>query len=701
MIFDFEGQQYTYIPFSELKEEDFPEAGRAYKSKYLNLDCAFDIETSSYQSMKLSWLYMWQFAINDITIIGRTWKEFQELLKLLGRHYQNDNHYRLLVWDHNLSYEWAFMKNWIPGFHVGKFGYPEVFAMEAREIIKLCTDLDIEFRDSLVLTNVGLKKLATDYKTGLEKLTEVMNYKEVLTPETPLDNARLAYAINDVQILAKFNKYYIKPYYLKKGYDIPLTSTAIVRNELKRLFKKLDKEFKRKYKNRIRNAFPNKVTYEFIMKWLYRGGYVHASIADTFEEYINEDMWSLDFKSSYPAVMLHNKFPWRFIKRKASEWYKICDDKKFMENNAFYVHLEFTNIRSKTTHAIESKHKLLYYENCLFDNGRLSSGDKIEVVLTEQDWLSYNDFYSWDSVRCLNYHVASKEELPLFLREMVLEYFELKEKTDKSLLDYVLIKAKLNALYGMCVSGLFHDQLVLTDDGLLEPSGIKKDYEQIVKSQILLPYFGIWISAYARRNLLSIVAKLDEDNAYSDTDSSKVFNYFGNKYIFDAYNDRIRRINNNMYVGNHDRAVYKDLGCFMLEDKYFKFRTNGCKRYIYTTSSFDKKTKKYHLEDHVTIAGMKKGSLQKKAMNENRDIYELFEDGLELDKLESDKLTSVYNDKEFTLEVTDKDGKVVNIYEKSCVTLVDIGFKMKIEPLYINLYYRYKEKEKLIVGERW
>lgn len=701
MTFNFEGNTYNYIPFHKLREEDLPEANRAYKSHYLNLDCAFDIETSSYQSMKLSWMYMWQFAINDLTIIGRTWDEFRQLIKMIGDHYQNDRKDRILCWIHNASYEWSFMKNWIPGYMKGRYGYPEVFALSPREVIKLCTDNGIEFRDSSVLTNVSLKKLAADYKTGLKKLTEVMDYKEVLTPDTPLDNARIAYAINDVQILAKFNKYYIKPYYLKKGYDIPLTSTAIVRNEMKRRFKKLPAKYKNSYKKRVRTAFPSKLDYTFIMKWLYRGGYVHSSIADTFELFVNEDMWSLDFKSSYPAVMLHNKFPYRFVKRNASEWYKICNDRRYMEDNAFYVHLEFKNIRIKTTHAIESKHKLLYVKNGLYDNGRLVSADKIEVVLTEQDWLTYNDFYNWDSVRCLTYHVASKEELPLFLREMVLEYFERKEKTPKDTLDYVLIKAMLNALYGMTVSGLFNSQLALTEEGLLEPTGIEKPYEVIVKNQILLPYFGIWISAYARRNLLSIVAKLDADNAYSDTDSSKVFNYYGNKYIFDAYNDRIHRINNTMYVGDHDRFVYKDLGCFMVEDKYIKFRTNGCKRYIYTTSSYDKETGKYHLEDHVTIAGMRKGSLQNKAMNENRDIYELFEDGLELDKLESDKLTSVYNDKEFTLDVIDKDGRESTVYEKSCVTLVDIGFKMKIDKLYIQYYEAYKQKEKLIVGERW
>ena len=113
MIFEFEDNIYNYIPFNQLREEDLPEANRAYKSHYLNLDCAFDIETSSYQSMKLSWMYMWQFAINDLTIIGRTWDEFRQLIKMIGDHYQNERKDRILCWIHNASYEWSFMKNWI------------------------------------------------------------------------------------------------------------------------------------------------------------------------------------------------------------------------------------------------------------------------------------------------------------------------------------------------------------------------------------------------------------------------------------------------------------------------------------------------------------------------------------------------------------------------------------------------------------
>jgi hypothetical protein len=283
---------------------------------------------------------------------------------------------------------------------------------------------------------------------------------------------------------------------------------------------------------------------------------------------------------------------------------------------------------------------------------------------------------------------------------MVLEYFNGKESLEKDTLDYTLQKYKLNALYGMCCSGLFHDQLVFKD-GMLVPSGQDREWWRIVQSQILNPYWGIWISAYARRNLLKIVAKLDEDNAYSDTDSSKVFNYFANKYIFDNYNDRIARINAAMYVGDYDRKIFKDLGKFMLEDKYYIFQTDGCKRYIYSSATYDKKTDKYRLEDHVTIAGMRKGTLQAKAKKEGKSVYDLFTDGLELTRMEADKLTTSYEDAAFSLEVVDYQGRSAIVTERSCCSLLSIGFKMTIIPDFIRVWKEYKEKEKLIVGQRF
>ena len=98
---------------------------------------------------------------------------------------------------------------------------------------------------------------------------------------------------------------------------------------------------------------------------------------------------------------------------------------------------------------------------------------------------------------------------------------------------------------------------------------------------------------------------------------------------------------------------------------------------------------------------MRKGSLERKALKEGREIYDLFQDGLELDKLESDKLTTSYNDEGFTMDVTDYLGETSTVTERSCVTLVDVGFKMNIEETYLQYYEYYTKRDELIVGERF
>ena len=52
-----------------------------------NIPAAFDIETSSfiYNGEKHACMYCWQFGINGITILGRTWQQFKSLIAELSR----------------------------------------------------------------------------------------------------------------------------------------------------------------------------------------------------------------------------------------------------------------------------------------------------------------------------------------------------------------------------------------------------------------------------------------------------------------------------------------------------------------------------------------------------------------------------------------------------------------------------------------
>lgn len=696
MKFTFGGNDYNFIYFSDLKESDLPEADIYGKTNYLSLNCGFDIETSSFKEKRISWMYVWQFAINDMTIIGRTWDEFRALLNLLYEHYELNEQRRVLCWIHNFSYEFQFIKNQVKWYYQVKKQRFDVFAMEDRKIVKGMTSTFIEFRDSLVLTNKSLKVLAKDYEVGIEKLPDY-NYNIVLTPESKLHLCQIAYCINDVQILARFNQVYIKQYFMRKNIAIPLTMTAIPRNELKTAFRKLPAYERNRHKRTIVRGFPNMEDYETLMRWVYRGGYVHANASTARLDFELEDMGSVDFKSSYPAVLLHEDFADHFIERPTWWFYKYGSDLKVLKKYSYYGFFTFKNIRAKTPHTLESSNKIYYSTNAKYDNGRLSSSDEISVYLTELDYLNYLDMYSFDSVECHFIRVGEKHPLPKFFKDIILRYFVLKESLEKGSFDQKLTKGKLNALYGMCCTSLFNLSLNYNPQKCNFDVGENgKTWEKIVSEQILSPYYGVWCSAYARRNLVHNLVKVGYYSAfYCDTDSIKLRNYIGNKWVFETYNDKMQRINNTMYVGEYDRKYFKDLGKFDFEGKLFKMRFLGAKRYIYTYS------KNGVLKTEAVVAGMRKGTLQKKAKKENKNIYELFDNGLVLDETESEKITTDYRDEEFNIDIVDTFGLESHVHELSCVTLYEIPFKMTMAKDYIEFIEYIQGLDRLRIGNRY
>ena len=75
---------------------------RDNKRKYKNLFCAFDIETSNDYTINQAFMYIWQFQIEDKTIIGRSWDEWLLFCERICEYLKNDEY--LLVYVHNLSF---------------------------------------------------------------------------------------------------------------------------------------------------------------------------------------------------------------------------------------------------------------------------------------------------------------------------------------------------------------------------------------------------------------------------------------------------------------------------------------------------------------------------------------------------------------------------------------------------------------------
>ncbi len=739
--FEFEGKTYSYTPYEDLEDRELPlnyQTKKKEKEHYLDYGCGFDIETTLVDAVNVieasedknfSFMYMWQFAIDDLTIIGRTWEEFNELLARVSQRLHLTEKRKLLVFIHNEKFEFSFMKNRITWATKQVKNYneklgrwvivdtrPDIFSLDDRSVIKATTANYIEFRDSYVLTQRSLAKLAKDFNLGINKLDDVnFDYSKARHNKTPLVLKELAYGINDVQILAKFYHAYIKPEFIDKGYKIPLTATGIVRDDLKRTFKNLPKEEKKKYMELLKECFPDtKANYEFILHKLYRGGYTHANIKAVNElfSYL-DDLSSWDFKSSYPAVLLHFKYPYKFKKVSTHKFTNIMlgNYKRYFKDNAIWGIFTIKDVYNRTSLSLDSENKIIEYsKDAIFDNGRLLSASWVKVALTEQDILNYLDFYSVDDINqweCEYLEESKKDYLPKFFRDMVLKYYAEKEEAGKHKKEdpvtYAICKAKLNSLYGMLVTMICQQDTRFYEDlGIIGNGNATKDYKDAVNSTILLPQWGIWCTAYARRNLVKTALKLQSDNIYNDTDSIKAKNTTGNLHIFKEYNDRIARINKTMYVGNYDRNIFKKLGQFDFEGRIVKLKTLGCKRYLHTEVEYNKKSNKYEQVTTATVSGLIKGSLQEFCELNGLDIYETFDSELDitnkvvfnLDKDTSKKKTAVYFDKPFRAELTDYLGNTIIVSEKSGCSIIDIPFKMTMNEDFINLILMMDENKK-------
>ena len=105
----------------QIKKEEIVKSSK--KINYYNIPCAFDIETTSFYRgvEKQAIMYCWTLSLNGYIIIGRYWSEFEDVLEMLedrlGLSLQN----RLIIYVHNLSFEFQFMRK--------HFSWDKVFSL--------------------------------------------------------------------------------------------------------------------------------------------------------------------------------------------------------------------------------------------------------------------------------------------------------------------------------------------------------------------------------------------------------------------------------------------------------------------------------------------------------------------------------------------------------------------------------------------
>src|SRR5699024_9440404 len=125
---------------------------------------------------------------------GRTWGELLEFLENLQDYLQLNDNKRLVMYVHNLGYEFQFMRKY--------FNWVNIFAVDERKPVKALCDLGIEFRDSYILSGYSLANTAKNLVTHkIEKLVGDLDYSLIRHTKTPLTEAELKYCENDILII--------------------------------------------------------------------------------------------------------------------------------------------------------------------------------------------------------------------------------------------------------------------------------------------------------------------------------------------------------------------------------------------------------------------------------------------------------------------------------------------------------------------
>lgn len=660
------------------------------KVAYYQIPCSLDIETSSFikDGEKRATMYIGALDINHIIYFFRTWEEMGDLFDAIHEFFMLGEKTRLLIYVHNLSYEFQFLRKWI--------NWDKVFALSEREVVYAISG-GIEFRCSYKLSGYSLENLAKIRKLPIKKLNENYDYKLLRTSQSELEEDVYKYLINDVEIII----YYIEQLLSeeKEISRIPLTKTQYVRRYTRNQCSSY------KYRKMIRNLEIDIEEYDYLKK-AFAGGFTHANILNSNK--IFEKVSSYDFTSSYPAVMLSEKFPMSSSERLDNPSEKDVEDS--IKYYCCIIELELYNVESKfiaDNPLSASKCEITGKKE--IDNGRIMSADKIKTVITEQDFMTIKEFYNIGDIKILTIYRYVKNYLPTEFIKAILDLYKIKTElkgVDNRETEYLNSKEMLNSEYGMTVTDILRDTIEYKNDewgiGEMDIENEIDKYNNKFDRFMFYPW-GVWVTAYARRNLFTAILELKGDYIYSDTDSVKFINRESHLDYFNRYNFMLeKKLQKAMKYHNLDMELVKPktiegkeklIGEWDYDGDYSYFKTLGAKRYItvskdvivLTVSGLNKNYALPYILDKCEIKYEKQNGKCKMLGQPNiKKVFDFFSEGMYIPKGKTGKNTHTYIDDEFGCVVQDYKGKYCKVHEKSCIHLDEADYKLSLAEDYLN-----------------
>lgn len=528
-----------------------------------------DIETSTLtenendkevpKAVWLSYGYCNLYTIKGERIRTGYYREWNELYDLLEKYSQEFVGSRLLCFVHNLAFEFDFL--------IKNISKPsKMLTNSAHKVISTTLEdfPQIEFRCTLMLSMHSLRYIGE--QLGFQKLSS--DYRFIL-PKDKITIEEKEYCIRDCDVAAKYVVTLIEEFGTLK--EIPYTKTGRVRKTFKRIYKEVYKDEPPEW-----DLMPPENCYEAEVD-AFAGGCVFSN--PLFTGIVMHHVHSYDITSSYPFAMLSELFPYTICKK---DDFSLSDlDKPF-----WIAKLKFKNIRSKYPWQWLSVSKMKDYDvaTSKFFNGKLIYGGWIIRTITNIDFEMIKKTYSFDKVEIIEFYECEKySELPAPYIETIKIYAEKKYIFKKKLkkcrkgteewikinAEYTLAKNDFNAIYGMSVQKLMQIEYII--DEFFQWKEKEQQYKYKDKHITRNFLYGIYITAYARRNLLNaILLNCPYTFVYCDTDSIK---FIG----IDTF------VNSNKPLPEKYKKIpsLAQLGEFDKDAEYTNFVTYGAKKYAY------------------------------------------------------------------------------------------------------------------------
>lgn len=362
----------------------------------------------------------------------------------------------------------------------------------------------------------------------------------------------------------------------KTLYDIPLTQAGEVRRLMK--FRVNDADWINQTKETIKSYDFD--TYKDLVR-CFMGGTL--GVNDMYRGMLLNNVYSDDLGSAYPGVMAVRKFP-------VSPWENSSYDRD--PDYRYYLEVEFKNVKSKYQNKFYPFKKCYDGEGQIDDGIGLESANELTLVMTDIDFEIFKQTYDceYEIKRCRR---SKAEYLPKQLVKLILEFYGMKTElkgTDR-VSEYRHAKISNNCVYGVAVTKTITDDIVF-EKGEWKKKEIKteedfnKKRDELLQSKQILSYqIGVWVTAYVRAIMWSIIPEIDNDVVYFDTDCIKHLN---DTDIFDNVNKAIMHAIK-VAAAYHGIDTFKfcpknkPIGCFEKEDFCHEFKAIKVKCYAKRT----------------------------------------------------------------------------------------------------------------------